>query len=64
MYKEELPQEKINSVISLFNTGQIQETLFYVETLINGYPNSALLYNIRASCNQEIGQLDDAVIGL
>ena len=61
MYQEEPPQEKINSVISLFNNGQIQETLFYVETLINGYPNSALLYNIRASCCREIGQLDDAV---
>ena len=61
MYQEELPQEKTHSVISIFNNGQIQETLFYVETLIKGYPNSALLYNIRASCYKAIGQLDDAV---
>ena len=58
---QEPPQEKIHSVISLFTNNQIQEALDNVITLINGYPNSALLYNIRASCCKAIGQLDDAV---
>ena len=59
--QQEPPQEKIHSVISLFNNNQIQEALDDVKTLINGYPNSALLYNVRASCCKAIGQLDEAV---
>ena len=58
---QEPPQEKIHSVISLFTNNQIQEALDDVKTLINSYPNSALLYNIRASCCKGIGQLDTAV---
>ena len=54
---QEHPVEKIHSVISLFNNNQIQEALDDVKTLINGYPNSALLYNIRASCTKASGQL-------
>jgi len=57
---QEPPQEKIHSVISLFTNNQVQEALDDVKTLINGYPNSALLYNIRASCCKTIGRLDDA----
>ena len=48
--QQEPPHEKIHSVISLFTNNQFQEALDDVNTLINGYPNSALLYNIRASC--------------
>ena len=59
--KQEPPREKIHSVISLFTNNQIQEALEDVQTLINGYPNSAILYNIRASCFKAIGQRDDAV---
>ena len=58
---QEPPREKIHSVISLFNNNQMQEGLDDVQTLINGYPNSALLYNIRASFRKAIGQLEDAV---
>jgi len=59
--QQEPPREKIHSVISLFTNNQIQEALDDVKTLINGYPNSAILYNIRASCHKTIGQRDDAV---
>ena len=58
---QEPPQEKIHSVIFLFNNNQIQEALNDIKTLINDYPNSAILYNIRASCCKAIGQLDTAV---
>ena len=51
--QQEPPQEKIHSVISLFTNNQFQEALDDVNTLINGYPNSALLYNIRAACNHK-----------
>ena len=50
--QQQPPQEKNHSVINLFTKNQIQEALVDVKTLINGYPNSALLYNIRASCTK------------
>ena len=46
MYQEELPQEKINSIIALYSNGQIQEALDSIETLIKDYPNESLLHNI------------------
>jgi len=59
--QQEPPREKIHSVISLFTNNQIQEALDDVKTLITGYPNSAILYNIRGSCYKTIGQRDEAV---
>jgi len=56
-----LPQNQINSVIELYNNGQIQEALDSVETLIKDYPNEALLYNISGVCNKSIGQFDQAI---
>ena len=54
-------QTEINSVITLYSKGQIQEALDNVEVLIKDYPNEALLYNISGTCYKSIGQLDSAV---
>ena len=54
-------QTQINSVISLYSNGQIQEALDSVEMLTKGYPNEPLLYNISGVCYKAIGQLDVAV---
>lgn len=35
------PQTEINSVITLYSNGQIQEALDSVEVLIKDYPNEA-----------------------
>jgi tetratricopeptide (TPR) repeat protein len=52
---------QINSVISLYSNGQMQEALDSVETLIKGYPEEPLLYNISGVCHKAVGQLDTAV---
>ena len=41
MHQEKPPQAQINSVIALFSSGQIQEALDSVETLIKDYPDEA-----------------------
>jgi len=54
-------QTQINSVITLYSNGQIQEALDSIEVLIKDYPNEALLYNICGACYAGLGQLDTAV---
>ena len=54
-------QTQINSVISLYSNGQIQEALDSVEILTKGYPDEPLLYNISGVCYKASGQLDAAV---
>ena len=38
---QQLTQAQINSVIALFSSGQMQEALDSVETLIKDYPDEA-----------------------
>ncbi len=52
---------QINSVISLYSNGQMQEALDSVEALIKDYPNESLLYNVGGACYAGLGQLDAAV---
>ncbi len=54
-------QTQINSVISLYSNGQIQEALDSVEALIRDYPKEASLFNISGVCYKASGQLDAAV---
>ena len=54
-------QTQINSVITLYSNGQIQEALDSVEILTKNYPNEPLLYNISGVCYKAIGQLETAV---
>ena len=54
-------QTEINSVITLYSNGQIQEALDSVEILVKDYPNEALLYNVSGACYAGLGQLDTAV---
>ena len=55
------PQTEINSVITLYSNGQIQEALDSAEALTKDYPNEALLYNVSGACYAGLGQLDEAV---
>ena len=59
--KPELPMEKVQSVVDLFSKNRIKEALIKVKPLINSFPNSPLLFNIRAVCYKANGQLDYAV---
>ena len=54
-------QIKINSVITLYSNGQIEEAIEGVEALIKDYPNEALLHNISGAFYQAIGQLNESV---
>ena len=54
-------QTQINSVITLYSNGQIQEALDSVEILTKNYPNEPLLFNISGVCYKAIGQLETAV---
>ena len=56
----DMPQEKINSIITLFSNGQTQEALNAVETLIKSYPNEPVLFNISGACYADLEQLDNA----
>jgi tetratricopeptide (TPR) repeat protein len=59
-HKESL-QDKINSIIGLFSSGQTQEALNSIEVLIKDYPNEPLLLNIGGVFYKQTGQLDEAI---
>jgi len=61
MDHKESPQDQIKPIIKLFFSGQVQEALDAVETLINDFPNEPLLLNICGVFYKEIGQLDEAI---
>jgi tetratricopeptide (TPR) repeat protein len=54
-------QVQVDSVISLYSQGQVQEALSASQMLIKDYPNSPLLYNISGACYNALGQLEAAV---
>jgi tetratricopeptide (TPR) repeat protein len=55
---QEPPQENIQSIIALYSNGQTQEALVNIEALVKDFPNSPLLYNIRAACYKANGQME------
>jgi len=57
----DIPQEQINSIITLFSNGQTQEALDSVKTLIKDYTNEPVLHNISGACYADLEQLDTAV---
>ena len=61
MSQEESPQARIQSVVTLYSNGQVQEALDSVQTLIKDYPKEALLHNICGACYSGLGQLDAAL---
>jgi len=61
MDHKESPQDQIKPIIELFFSGQAQEALDAVETLINDFPNEPLLFNFCGVFYKEIGQLDEAI---
>ena len=61
MSQEESPQARIQSVVTLYSNGQVQEALDSVQTLIKDYPKEALLHNICGACYAGLGKLDAAL---
>ena len=58
---KEPPQANIQSIVALYSSGKIQEALVDIEALVKDFPNSPILYNIRASCYKANGQMDASI---
>ena len=54
-------QVQLDEVIKLYSSGQMNEALASVETLINIFPNEYLLFNICGACHSEIGSIELAI---
>jgi len=54
-------QEKINEVLSLFSTGDIQSALNSAKDLIKNSPNEEILFNIIGACYGSLGDHNAAV---
>ena len=55
------PKAAVDSVIALYNKGQMQEALDAVENLTKDYPNAPLLFNLSGVCYKAVGKRDAAV---
>jgi tetratricopeptide (TPR) repeat protein len=58
---KEPPQANIQSIVALYSSGKIQEALVDIEALVKDFPNSPILYNIRASCYKANGQINTSI---
>ena len=54
-------QSEIDSVISLFSSGQLQESLDEAATLVKNFPEDPLLHNITGACYAGLGHFESAV---
>jgi len=61
MQQHNLPSEKIDSVIALYSSGKIEETIDVIGLLTNDYPNEPLLINITGACYASIREFEKAV---
>ena len=55
------PQDQVQALINLYSQGQLQEALQEAGTLIQKFPQSAILFNIQAAALKGLGQLDVSV---
>jgi len=54
-------QSQFDLVIKFYSSGQVQEALSSLESLINDYPHDPSLFNIRGACFKTINQIESAV---
>ena len=55
-----LTEAKINSVMTLYSSGQLNEAIAEIKVLNEAYPNVPLLFNILGACYQAQGLLRDS----
>lgn len=58
---QQLPSEKVQSLIRIFNQGQLQEALFESTQLLREFPHSATLHNLAAASDVGLMQFDVAI---
>ena len=61
MNLDPLLNNKINSIIELYSSGQISDALESIEVLIRQNPKESILHNISGVCLKASGQLEMAV---
>ena len=59
--KQEPPQDQIQLLINLYTQGQIQKLPDKTSKLLEQYPNSSVLYNIKGTAQRGLGNLDEAI---
>jgi tetratricopeptide (TPR) repeat protein len=55
------PSEQLQSIINLYTQGQLQQALSEATQMLEGFPNSVVLYNIAGACNAGLMQFDAAI---
>ena len=55
------PEDQLQTLISLYEQGQLKQALDRAEHLLQKFPNSVMLYNIFGAACQGLGQLDAAI---
>ena len=59
--KKEAPRDQVESIVNLFNKGQKDQAIHEINTLLNLYPLSPLLFNISGAFYKSKGQLEIAL---
>ena len=54
-------QDKINALVSLFHSGQLEKAEQTCKKLLRVYPKSVVVINVLGAVLQELGKLDEAV---
>jgi len=54
---QDLPQDQLQSLVNLYSQGQLQQALKQAETLVQQFPQSAVLFNIQGAVLKGLGQL-------
>ena len=55
------PSEQLQPIINLYTQGQLQQALSEATQMLEGFPNSVVLYNIAGACNAGLMQFDAAI---
>ena len=58
---QELPQEKLQSLVNLYTQGKYQEILTQTAQLLKQFPTSAILHNIYGTAHKGLGKLEEAI---
>ncbi|MDC0538443.1 tetratricopeptide repeat protein [Planktomarina temperata] len=55
------PQDQLQSIINLYSQGQLKKAFQKSETLVQQFPDSSILFNIRGAVLKGLGQLDHSI---
>ena len=61
MKNQDPNQEYLQSIINLYTQGQLQQALSEATQMLEGFPNSVVLYNIAGASNAGLMQFDAAI---